>query len=64
MIITTPKVSHQCSPGGLFIEVVIHDHYKVCNTPHSPILICHYIVIGSLQSFAIYKYFHAPRMMV
>jgi hypothetical protein len=28
-----PQVSHQCAHGGLFIGVVIHCHYNVCNAP-------------------------------
>jgi hypothetical protein len=31
VVITVPYVSHQYAPEGLFIEVVIYDHYNVCN---------------------------------
>jgi hypothetical protein len=56
MTITAPQVSHQCAPGGLFIGVVTHGHYNVC----SPTLPYHRIVMGSLQSFVIYKFFPCP----
>jgi hypothetical protein len=56
MTITAPQVSHQCAPGGLFIGVVTHGHYNVC----SPTLPYHRIVMASLQSFVIYKFFPCP----
>jgi hypothetical protein len=52
---------YHCAPRVLLISVATGAYYNVCNV-RSSTLVSDRTVTGSLQSFKIYKYFHAPRI--
>jgi hypothetical protein len=42
-----PQIIHQCTPDGLFINVVTYDHYNICTAPfnYPNLSLCNHEVI-------------------